>query len=84
MPYVRVTRESGVPDTTYLTWPHVVAAGPQQIVRDALTEPGVTSVELADDARSRILFQDKAPTPDAARRRRAALAIGDMPRNDAQ
>lgn len=79
MPYVKVTRESGVPDTIYLTWPHVLAAGLEQVTAEALTEPGVTAVELMDDARSRILFEERRPTPAAVRRRRERLAIDPRP-----
>lgn len=80
MPYVKVTRREGPPDTIYLTWPHVVSAGLRQVVKEAMQEPGVTSVELMDDARSRIFVEEKSSA--SARRRRTAL-VDDVPQDDA-
>ncbi|WP_133057160.1 hypothetical protein [Frankia sp. KB5] len=59
MPYVKCTREGAPPTVTYLEWPYVVAAGLESLVSEALSEPDVLSVELLDDARSRVLFAEK-------------------------
>lgn len=72
MPYVKCTREGEPLTVTYLEWPHVVAAGLEPLAAQALSEPGVLSVELLDDARSRILYTEW-PRATVAPERRAAL-----------
>ncbi|KPM51325.1 hypothetical protein ACG83_34880 [Frankia sp. R43] len=51
--------------------------GLEKIVTEAMSEPGVRSVELQDDAGSRIIAREKPIAGSAARRERAFLGIAD-------
>lgn len=59
MPYIKIVYKGAAPTTTYMQWAPVVAAGLRRIVGEALEEPGVASVELTDDAGSRVLVAEK-------------------------
>ncbi|SBW20796.1 hypothetical protein [Protofrankia symbiont of Coriaria ruscifolia] len=81
MPYVKCTREGAPLTVTYLGWPYVVAAGLEPLAAEALSEPGVLSVELLDDARSRIPYTER-PRALVTPKRRAALnavMLSDLP-----
>ncbi|CAI7981142.1 conserved hypothetical protein [Frankia sp. Hr75.2] len=47
--------------TVFIDWPQAIETGLQKLAREALAEPGVATVELLDDARSRILWEEKNP-----------------------
>ncbi|EFC86478.1 hypothetical protein [Parafrankia sp. EUN1f] len=80
MPYVRVSRGSeGRPEITFLAWPQVMAMGIEKLVAEAISEPGVRSVELTDDAGSRIMTREKPIAGSAVRRERAFLGRHAMP-----
>lgn len=68
MPYVKVNRAGAESASVYIPWPQALETGLRQMVRDALSEPGVQSVELTDDCRSRILWEEKDPEDLAAER----------------
>ena len=66
MPYIVTSRVGAAPTTVYLPWPQVLDTGIRELAAEALTEPGVSSVELTDDCRSRVLLVE---------RERAGLAV---------
>ncbi|OHV27994.1 hypothetical protein BBK14_18735 [Parafrankia soli] len=57
--------------TVFLPWVEVLDIGLRNLAEQALAEPGVASVELLDDCRSRILFLTK-PADVLAEERAAA------------
>lgn len=81
MPYVKIVYEGAAPTMTYMQWAPVVAAGLRRIVGEALEEPGVASVELTDDAGSRVLVAEKPRDLLASERRRMlnTAMIKDLP-----
>lgn len=59
MPYINTSRSATPTTTDYVSWQQALDVGLHQLARKALGEPGVTSVELVDDCRSRVLFVEK-------------------------
>lgn len=66
MPYVRASRNGVVASTVFIDWPQALDTGLRQLAREALSEPCVSSVELTDDGRARILWEEKDPDDLAA------------------
>lgn len=61
VPYVKITRKRGeCSSTVYLPWAAVRDRLPEDVAREALSEPGVSTAEFLDDARTLVIAVEKS------------------------